>query len=519
MTTAAPSHVTEDQSEIFAFLADPATYGLKAPVRRIDTHGAAVFLAGRDAYKVKRAVRFPFMDFSTRARREAACKAEIAVNRAFAPQLYLGAVPIIRDAAGLRLGGRGEAVEWAVHMRRFDETQTLDLLAEAGALPGDLAAKLAPVVLGAHTKAAVCIAKGGADRFIRCAEENRDGLAEFPELFAPQRMMRRYERIRQRIGELGPLLDRRAQTGFVRRCHGDMHLRNIALIDGAPVLFDAIDFYDEIAISDILYDLAFLLMDLWERGLEPVANELFCRYLWYGEAQNIEALSALPLMLSMRAAIRAKVSAASLAALAPEDQAPMRQAAQLYFETAGGFLTRPAPRLIAIGGLSGTGKSALAGRLAARIGPAPGALVLRSDIERKILAGAGETEKLGPGEYSPARTEAVYGALRRKARAALMSGWPVIVDAVHAKPRERAALTAIAAKLDIPFDGLWLETPLPARRARVAARRGDASDADAAIAEQQEAYETGEIDWRRIDAGGSLEQSLEAALGNLGAAP
>lgn len=511
MMSAPASHVMQDQSEVFAFLARPSTYGIAGPVKRIDTHGAAVFLAGADAYKVKRAVKFPFMDFSTLELRREACAAEIRINSAFAPQLYLAAVPITRSGSGLKLGGEGEVVDWAVHMRRFDEHMCLDELAEAGRLPADLPARLAPMVLAAHTQAPVREGVSGADNLVRCAEENRIGLAEFPDLFAPDEVAERSARVMAEIARLRPQLEARSKAGFVRRCHGDMHLRNIVLMDGQPVLFDAIEFSEQIATSDTLYDLAFLLMDLWERGEAEMANALFCRYVWHSAPGNLSALNLMPLFMSMRAAIRAKVSAAALQSLPEEERAETARDARGYFALAERFLVRPKARLIAIGGLSGSGKSRIAAALAPLVGPAPGALVLRSDIERKLQAGRGETERLDSAHYTKARTDAVYAALRKKAHQALQCGWPVIVDAMHAREGERQTLEHIAAGLGARFAGLWLDAPLAVRLARIGGRRGDASDADAAVAEKQEGYALGQIGWRRIAADAEVTDVLARA--------
>ena len=184
-----------------------------------------------------------------------------------------------------------------------------------------------------------------------------------------------------------PVLLKRGEAGFVRRCHGDLHLRNIVLIDGEPTLFDAVEFSDEIASGDVLYDLAFLLMDLEERGLRAAANRLFNRYLAPEPPDALTGLVALPLFLSLRAAIRAKVEAAGAERLEGEGRDAARSLARRYFDRAVQFLSYAPPRLVAIGGLSGVGKSALGGALAPEIGRAPGALWLRSDVERKAMFG------------------------------------------------------------------------------------------------------------------------------------
>ena len=264
------SHVVADQGAVFAFLGDPATHGLSEPVKRIDTHGAAVFLAGADVYKVKRAVQFSYMDFSTLAKRRAACEAEMAVNRPNAPALYLGVLPITRTGDRLHLGGDGEVVEWAVHLRRFDENATLDHVAARGPLGAALVSELAQAIVAAHRRAPRRDGGMATIPLQRALRETTDELGEDADIFAASSIERLRSSLPAAFARAEPLLRGRGASGEVRRCHGDLHLRNIVLVDGRPVLFDAIEFDESIATIDILYDLAFLIMDLCERGLAPM---------------------------------------------------------------------------------------------------------------------------------------------------------------------------------------------------------------------------------------------------------
>ena len=441
-TMSSASHVVGDQSEVLAFLGAAAAHRLAVPPKRIDTHGAIVFLAGEHAYKVKRAVRFPFMDLSTLARRKAACEAEIEVNRANAPEIYLGVVAVTRSAGGLRLGGDGTPVEWVVHMRRFDEEQTLDRVAGRGGLTPRLIADVVRAVLASHDRAPGRDGPAACESLRLYLRQNDAAFAELPDLFPPDRAAALTARSEEALAGVMDLLLERGRQGFVRRCHGDLHLRNIVLLDGRARLFDAIEFDDSIATGDVLYDLAFLVMDLWERGLAQEANIVLNRYLWAGAEAHLDGLAALPLFLSIRAAIRAKVTAAAVPHLARSEQDAMAAQARRYFDEAARFLAPQDRRLVAVGGLSGTGKTTLAGRLAPRFGAAPGAVHLRSDIERKRLASVGETERLPQSSYTPHASEAVYAALLRKAGAALAAGRSVIVDAVLARRDARAAVQA-----------------------------------------------------------------------------
>lgn len=505
------------QEQVFAFLSDPATHG-GATVHRIDTHANSVFLAGDRAYKVKRAVRFPFLDYSTLEKRKAACLAEIEVNRAFAPQLYRRAVPVTRRADGsLALGGDGEAAEWAVEMFRFDEAKTLDRLAPAGSIDNALAQKLAAAVARSHEHSPVFDAARWLAAFEDYIGQNTEAFREQPALFLPAPVAALDEASRAALKRLMPLLRDRGRRGFVRRGHGDLHLGNIALLEGEPVPFDAIEFDPVIAAGDVLYDLAFLLMDLVERGLVPAANVVLNEYFARADAlAAYDGLAALPLFMSMRAAIRAKVTAVRLSG--EQDRAKIeeiRSAAATYFRLAVELIAPPPPRLIAVGGLSGTGKSALARRLAPHIAPSPGALVLRSDVERKRLFGIDETTRLPPEAYRPEVSVKVYDMLGRKAADILAAGHSAIVDAVFAKAAERDAMATIGKSAGVEFRGLFLITEIKIREQRVGVRVHDASDADAAVVRAQEGYELGTLTWPQIDTSGAPEQTLERALAHI----
>ncbi len=516
------------QAEVFAFLADPASYGLSRQadsggengamrVERIDTHGAVVFLAGAEVHKVKRAIRFPFMDFSSLEKRRAACENEIAVNRRNAPQLYLGTVPVRRDARGLHLGGEdGEIVEWTVHLRRFDETRTFDKLADRGELDLALMAPLAEAIADAHEHAPVR-GDGTTQMLHRRLEDTLDALAAASDIFPADELARLGRDFLALFAAIEPRLVARERAGCVRLCHGDLHLRNIVLYEGRPLLFDAIEFDDSIATCDILYDFAFVLMDLWQRGLQLHANRLFNLYLWrIRESESaLEGLAALPLFLALRAAIRARVTAA-LCRLEAEARASPIAEARRFFAAAQDFLKSKPTRLVAIGGLSGSGKSTLAKEVAPSIGRAPGAVHLRSDIERKRLFNASADEKLPDEAYRAEITAKVYERLRRLAEITLAAGHSVVVDAVHAKPEERDALAALAARMKLPFTGFWLEAPAETLVARVEARTDDASDAKAAIVREQLTWPLGLLDWERLDATRPMRELTEMALKRIG---
>ncbi|MBI3451666.1 MAG: AAA family ATPase, partial [Rhodospirillales bacterium] len=311
--------------------------------------------------------------------------------------------------------------------------------------------------------------------------------------------------------------ERRRAGGFVRHCHGDLHLRNICLIDGQPTLFDAIEFNDRIACIDTLYDLAFLLADLEHRDLRALANAALNRYL--DTTADCAGLALMPLYLAGRAGIRAQTLAAGAAAQSTA-VARDRLVAEARENLALGlrFADPPPPRLIAAGGLSGSGKSTLAYALAPAVGSAPGAVVLRTDVIRKQLAGIAPTGRLPPESYTKEESARVYAALMARATDILASGYAVIADAVFADPAERAAIEACARAAGVGFAGIWLDAPPPVLAARVSTRVKDASDATADVVRMQAALDIGRLDWTKVAASGTPAAVHTAATYALGLA-
>ena len=504
--------ITEDQAAVIEFLGASSTHGGVA-VERIDTHSAIVFLAGDRAWKLKRAVRFDYLDFSTVTRRKALCEAEVRLNQRTAPAIYCGVVAITRGHDGaLALGGSGEPVDWVVEMKRFDQDAVLDRLAASGRLGLDVMGDLARAIARFHMAAAPRPDHGGKSGMEWVAEGNAAGFAEQGAgILDSAACVRATTDTRLELDRRGALLDERREKGLVRQCHGDLHLRNIVLLDGQPTLFDAVEFNDEIACTDVLYDLAFVLMDLWRRQLPRHANTIWNGYL--AETNDLEGIALMPLFLSCRAAVRAKTSAT--AALVQSDARQVRELEQLareYLAMAERLLHPPSARVIAIGGLSGSGKSVLAMALAPSIGAVPGAVVIRSDEIRKRLCGVEPLQRLGPDGYTPEVSARVYATVEERAHLVVRNGHSAIVDAVHARPADRQAIERIAAAAAVPFTGVWLDAPEEVLIARATQRRLDPSDADESVIRMQRAQDPGVIDWHRIDASSSQREILRDAL-------
>lgn len=489
-----------NQRQAIDFLSRPEAYGCPGPVERIDTHISIVFLCGRRAYKLKRAVTFPYLDYSTLGLRRAACEREVRLNRRAAPDLYRAVIAVTREPDGrLALGGHGEPVEWLVEMVRFDDSLLLDRLAAAGRLELPLVTRLAGAVASFHDGALPRRDHGGTLSMRRVVEGNRvEMLGDRGGTLDRKRCAALCDESDAAIGRHDFLLEARRMHGLVRQCHGDLHLHNVFLRDGQPTLFDAIEFNDDLACIDVMYDFAFLLMDLVFRGLPRHGNVAMNAYVQ--RRPDYRGLTLLPLFLSCRAAIRAKVAAAAAGVQhASEPGAKLRAEARTYLELAQRLLRPSPPALIAIGGLSGSGKSTLAGLLAPSTGPVPGAVVVRTDVIRKQLFGVDPLHPLPDSAYEPEVSARVYARALHAAEACIQSGHAAIVDAVFAEPRHRRAAEQLAAEAGVPFTGLWLEVPYEIAAGRLASRSGDASDATPRVLRAQARTPVADIAWPRVD--------------------
>lgn len=428
------------QAAVIAFLSDPASYTPPAAtVERVETHCSIVFLAGDRAYKLKRALRYAALDYTTCERRRVACAAELALNRRTAPDLYLAVYPITREPDGrLAFNGTGPPQDHVVVMRRFAQSTLFDRLADSGSLTPSLMRDLGGTIARFHQAAAVTPGFGGSGALRRDVAGNDRELAKVATDLDGAAVGTLSRRSRTALDALAPLLDRRATAGKVRRCHGDLRLANICLHQDRPTLFDCIEFSDEVGCIDVLHDLAFLLMDLHLRGRDDLGNAVFNAYL--DVAPETDGLRALPLFLAVRAATRSYALAGSAHRQAsPRAAARQRVLARQHIAAGLAFLAPPPPRLVMLGGGTGHTRAAVAAGLAGLLPPAPGGRILPLSCGRAALA---------------------------EAHAVLAAGCPVVLEGDFDDASDRAAAASLAADRAVPSLGFWLgaEPDLPDRR-------------------------------------------------------
>jgi aminoglycoside phosphotransferase family enzyme/predicted kinase len=476
-----------------ASLLDPSCY--PHPVRRIrllETHLSWVFLTGDYAYKVKKPVDLGFVNFRTLARRRHACAEEVRLNRRLAPRLYLDVVAVRGTPRSPRIGGGGSVLDYAVRMRQFPQEALASRALAAGRFGARETDALADLIVGFHAgaPAAAPAERYGSPRSVLAyARQNFRqmlALANTPSDLETLRALRDWtEREHARRREV---FAARKAAGFVRECHGDLHLGNVVLLDGRPVPFDCIEFSDELRFSDVMSEVAFLAMDLADRGRDDLAWRFVNRYL---EATgDYPGIAVLRYYLVYRALVRAKVHLmrSMQAGLARRERVRLALAFRGYLRLAWRFAAPHRVPLVIAHGLSGSGKTTATQPLIEALG----AIRVRSDIERKRMHGlpplATSASEMGRGIYTRTANAATYRQLAGLARDIVRSGFPVVVDAAFLKRSEREALRAVAEELDVRYLILDLRAPLAVLRARVAARnaRGDdASEADPAVLERQ----------------------------------
>ncbi|MET0082631.1 MAG: AAA family ATPase [Sedimenticola sp.] len=459
-------------------------------VVRIETHISTVLLAGEYAYKIKKPLDLGFLDFSTLERRKFCCQEEIRLNRRLAPQIYLDVIPITGSVASPEIDGGDGAIEYAVRMRRFPDEALLS--ANVGSLDQQMIEAISRVVADFH---------GSIDI---ASPESEFGEPEV--LLAP--MQANFEHIRQLVDEptalarvevveawtherfrsLRSRLEMRKSQGFIRECHGDLHLGNIAWVDGGVLIFDGIEFNPDLRWIDTMSELAFLLMDLDEKGRPDLSHRLLNSYLQI--TGDFEGLKVLRFYQVYRAMVRAKVAAIRLGqeGLGESERSQIMEDFTLYLSLAESY-TRPGHAgLVITRGLSGSGKSTLAGQIVSGIG----AVQLRSDVERKRLAGlaaeARTDSAIAGGIYSSEFTQKTYARMLQLSQMAAGSGFVAVADATFLKRDQREPFYGLAAEMNVPLVLLDIQVPEEELHRRVAMRGAegaDASEADAAVLESQ----------------------------------
>ena len=453
--------------------------------RLLETHISWVILAGSHAWKIKKPVNFGFLDFSTLAKRRACCEEEVRLNRRLAPDYYLGVVSITRGKGGCRFDGEGPVVEYAVKMKRFDSGKQLDRLLEAGELSGDQMDAIADLVARFHLSgAAVSRERGHAEQVCEPARDNFRHIEQLRGAALPPVFKDLHEWNTAACRNLRPVMEARRRGGWIRECHGDLHLANMAWDEGAPLIFDCIEFNEGLRWIDLMSEAAFLFMDLHARGSRTLGWRFLNRYLEH--TGDYEGLRLFRFYLAYRAMVRAKIAALRFHQLpAGKEKEATEEEFLGYLRLADSFRREQQPRLVITRGLSGSGKSTYSGILAEKAG----FIRLRSDVERKRLVGLVAADGAGAapeqGIYTPAMSEKTYGRLLELSGLLLDSGYSVIVDAAFLRREQRTPFMRLAADRGLPFRILELVATPDELRRRLAARRDDVSDADAEVLEYQ----------------------------------
>jgi len=466
-------------------------------IELIETHISAVILTGDYVYKIKKPVDFGFLDFSTLEKRHACCLEELRLNRRMAPEIYLDVVAITGSPESPVIGGSGEAIEYAVKMAQFPQSAQLDHRLAAGQLRLEHMDAIAHMVADFHQRIDVAddtMAFGTNAAVYQPVDENFRQIAEHIDT-APYAgtlaMLEQWSRVT--FERLSPVFVQRKHDGFIRECHGDMHLRNMLWLTtaeggkngGRPLAFDCIEFNANLRWIDVISEVAFLVMDLQSRQQQPLANRYLNSYL---EATGDYAGAAvLPFYLCYRALVRAKVDALRLEQknLTPQERAQSLAEFESYLELASSYVKAAKPKLIIMRGMSASGKSTVSQQLL----DAAGMIRIRSDVERKrlfdIAATTRAADDVGAGIYTEQASQQTYAKLRALAEQVISAGYSVIVDAAFLKYEQRQPFLQLAERLAVPCVILEVRAPAEVLRQRIIARKNDVSDAGLAVLEHQ----------------------------------
>lgn len=503
--------ILEDQSDIIKALSTPAIYGKNVKkVTKMESHIALIFLAGDMVYKLKRAVIYPTVDFSSPEKRKLACIAEMKRSTVYAPHLIIGIKPIRRLKNGkIRIGGHlGQEVDTVIVERRIPQKHLLDFLLPSPSFDRFETMDLAEQLAELHTKAKTFRSKWGVSAIRSLILNIETTLGYFPEIFNPVKVNSLTHASLDMLKQHERLITFRQKTGRVKKCHGDLSLSNIAYDKKRFLFFSPIEYNENLDCIDTLYDLAYVTMDLEMKGLRRLSNILFNHYMSY--MNDIEGFPLFPLYQSLRASFRATVYAKRTALLSGEEKRKATLHAKEYFALARRFMADFKPILIACGGLSGSGKSRIAREIGGVMAPAPGAVILRDDVIKKQITGLAPHQRFNKTLDTPAFEKIVYDVLRQQATTALRTGACVIVDALFNDAVQRKGIEKLAQKMGIPFLGLWMDAPLNVRTMRVKRRKRNPSDIRKEDElESQLNLKTGKISWKIVDTSGTKEETMK----------
>ncbi|MEJ2346073.1 MAG: AAA family ATPase [Gammaproteobacteria bacterium] len=455
----------------------------------IETHISWVILCGPYAYKIKKAVNLGFLDFSTLERRRHFCEEELRLNRRLAPQLYLQVVHFSGSPDAPQLGGPGKPVEYAVKMARFSQQDLLARMAREHRLQALHIDHMIEQIAAFHKRIPAAAADSGYGTPEAVARPVEENFAQIRERTGNPEQLRVLEAVEQWSREeqqrRSAVFAERREHGFVRECHGDLHLGNMAWVGQELLIFDGIEFNPSLYWIDVMSEAAFLCMDLEDRGYAPFAYRFLNGYLEH--TGDYAGLTVCRYYLAYRAMVRAKVAGIRM----QQEPAPERnrEADELrgYLDLALSYVRPRRPLLLITHGLSASGKSTLSAPLAERLP----AIRVRSDRERQRLYGSSDEDAAGVvegGIYTPKATEQTYGRLLRLAEAILQAGFSVIVDAAFLKAEQRAPFRRLAARLRTPFRIIHFDAPVEVLRRRIRQRQaagGDISEADVQVLEHQ----------------------------------
>jgi aminoglycoside phosphotransferase family enzyme/predicted kinase len=454
-----------------------------AALECIETHISSVVLAGEFAYKLKKPLDLGFLDFSTLARRRAACDEELRLNRRTAPELYLEVVAIGGSPESPRIGVAGDqAIDYAVRMRRFAQSALLGAVLQRGEPEAGLFERLARQVADFHAAAAVAGGDSGFGRAAAVHAPVRENFVQLRALLDDVALRAQLDALEAwseaRFARLAPVFEQRRSAGRVRECHGDLHLGNLVLLDGEPRLFDAIEFNPALRWIDVVADIAFLVMDLQVKGRDDLAS----RFLnaWLECSGDYAGLALLPYYIAYRALVRAKVEAIRLVGLDEAARAAGQAVIARHLALAAAQAARPAPFLLLSSGLSGSGKTSQSQALIER----RGIVRVRADVERKRLFGLAPEARSGSapgaGLYTALANRRTYARLAGLAAAVIGAGYPVLVDAACLRRAQRQVFRDLAARLRVACVLLVFDAPPALLLARVQARTHDGRDASEA---------------------------------------